>query len=427
MRSGRPLSGAVSVSGAKNSALKLLAAALLAEGTSRITNVPDIADIGAMAAVCEHLGAGVRRDHDALTIDVPGELGTATPPELVRRLRASIVVLGPLVARMGYAHLAQPGGCNLGHRGIDMHLRGLEALGAEVAIGEEHVEVRADRLVGADVELPFPSVGATENLLLAAVTAKGVTRIGNAAREPEIVDLVAFLQGLGAVIEGEGTSEIEVVGVGRLRPTQHAVVGDRIEAGTYAAAAALAGGEVKIDGVDPVHLGLPLDKLRAIGVGVDAGEDHLVVRGPWGSPRSTLALGATDVVTLPFPGVPTDLQAAFLTLLTQAGGTSMVTENVFDGRFVIVDELRRMGASIDVEGHHALVHGPRHLHGAVVTAPDLRAGAALVLAGLVAEGETTVVGAHHVDRGYSDFAGRLRSLGADVDRLQVADGVVATR
>ena len=346
----------------------------------------------------------------------------------MRRLRASIVVLGPLVARTGRAHLAQPGGCNLGSRGIDMHLQGLEALGAEVAVGEDYVEVRADRLTGADVELPYPSVGATENLLLAAVTAKGVTRIGNAAREPEIVDLIAFLQGLGAVIDGAGTSDLEVVGVGRLQPTEHAVVGDRIEAGTYAIAAALAGGEVKIDGVVPAHLAMPLEKLRAMGVEVDEGEDHVVVRGAWGAPPAPRAnrlttLRATDLVTLPFPGVPTDLQAAFLTLLTQAGGTSMVTENVFDGRFVIVEELRRMGAAIEIEGHHALVHGPSRLAGTTVRAPDLRAGAALVLAGLVAEGETVVADAHHVDRGYSDFAGRLRNLGADVDRVRAGDRV----
>jgi UDP-N-acetylglucosamine 1-carboxyvinyltransferase len=417
VRGGHALSGTVRVSGAKNSALKLLAAALLAEGQSILRNMPAITDVQAMAAVVEHLGAEVRIVDDAYVLDVPSEVGTSAPAHLVKALRASIIVLGPLLARTGRARVAQPGGCNLGSRGIDMHLAGLERLGAEIIYGDDYVEARADRLVGADLELDYASVGATENLLMAAVTARGATRIANAAREPEIVDLAAFLSAMGAEISGAGTSDVSIRGVERLRSADHSVVPDRIEAGTYAVAAALAGGEVKIDGVVPRHLRLPLTKLRALGVEVDEGDGHLVVRGPHRPTGNARRLRALDIVTLPHPGFPTDLQAQMLVLLTQAYGTSMVTENVYDARLTIVAELQRMGADVTVEGHHAIVRGPTRLSGATVRATDLRAGAALVLAGLVAHGETTVTEAQHVDRGYSDFAGRLRALGADVERV----------
>lgn len=408
---GQTLAGRVEVSGAKNSALKLLAASLLAEGPTTIRNVPAIADLDAMAEVLRHLGVEVTRDGDVVGCAVPEQIGCETPSSLVRRLRASIVVLGPLVARCGHARVAQPGGCDLGNRSIDLHLSGLTQLGAEITIEEEAVVAEAPRgrLTGADLELPYASVGATENLLMAAVTAEGTTRIGNPAREPEIVDLARMLNEMGARIDGAGTDEIVVVGVDALSPVDHEVVGDRIEAGTYAVAAALAGGEVTIDGVDPNHLRLVLDKLVDAGAGVERHESAVTVTGG--------PLRAVDVVTLPFPGFPTDLQAAFLVLLSQASGTSMVTENVFDGRFRIVDHLARMGVDISVEGHHAIVRGPRPLQGACVDATDLRAGAALVLAGLVAEGRTLVVDAHHIDRGYADLAGRLAGLGADVRRL----------
>ncbi len=417
IRGGRSLSGTVQVSGAKNSALKLLAAALLAEGRSTIRNMPAITDLQAMVAVVEHLGAGVRVVDDAYVLDVPDEIGQSAPAHLVKALRASIIVLGPLLARTGRARVAQPGGCNLGSRGIDMHLAGLERLGAEITYGEDYVEARADQLVGAELELPYASVGATENLLMAAVTARGTTRIANAAREPEIVDLAAFLSGMGAQISGAGGSDITIHGVERLGPVTHSVVPDRIEAGTYAVAAALAGGEVKIDGVVPGHLRLPLTKLRGLGVEVDEGDGHLVVRGPHRPTGHARRLRALDVVTLPYPGFPTDLQAQMLVLLSQTYGSSMVTENVYDARLTIVSELQRMGADITVEGHHAIVRGPAALSGATVRATDLRAGAALVLAGLAASGDTIVTEAQHVDRGYSDLAGRLRALGADVQRL----------
>ncbi|HVM15375.1 MAG TPA: UDP-N-acetylglucosamine 1-carboxyvinyltransferase [Egibacteraceae bacterium] len=414
VRGGRPLSGTVRVNGAKNSALKVAAAALLAEGVTVIRNVPAIGDMRVMVSVLEHLGASVVHDGDAYRIDVPGEVGLSTPVHLARRLRASIVVLGPLLAREGRVRLAMPGGCNLGSRGIDMHLAGLTQMGAAIDYGPDYVEARAARLRGADIELPFASVGATENLLMAAVTADGTTRIINAAREPEIGDLAGFLTAMGADIRGVGSSELVIRGVSALQPTEHAVLPDRIEAGTYAVAAAVTAGEIRLERVVPAHMRLALEKLSAIGAEVQEGEDSLVVRG---DPDRQ----AVDVVTLPYPGFPTDLQPQFLVLLSQSAGTSMLTENVYDGRFSIIPELNRLGADIEVEGHHAIVRGARRLRGAEVHSPDLRAGAALVIAGLVAEGETVVRGAGHVDRGYADFAGRLRALGADVHRAAVSE------
>lgn len=412
VQGGARLNGHVGVSGAKNSALKLLAASLLAHGPTTIRNVPAIADLDAMAEVLGHLGVAVQRDGDVMRCDVPAEIGCETPAPLVRRLRASIVVLGPLVSRCGHARVAQPGGCDLGNRGIDLHLWGLAQLGAEVTLEEEAVLARAPRgrrLRGGDLELPYASVGATENLLMAAVTAEGTTRITNPAREPEIVDLARMLSAMGANVRGAGTDEIVIDGVPELHPVDHTVVGDRIEAGTYAVAGALAGGEVTVDGVDPDHLRLVLGKLGDAGTHVTTGERSVTVTGG--------PLRAVDVVTLPFPGFPTDLQAAFLVLLSQAQGTSMVTENVFDGRFRVVEQLVAMGADVSVEAHHAIVRGPSRLRGASVEAPDLRAGAALVLAGLVAEGRTVVGHAHHIERGYADLLGHLAALGAHVRRL----------
>lgn len=411
VRGGRRLNGEVVVSGAKNSALKLLAAALLAEGTSRIRNVPDIADVHNMIAMLEHLGIGVgKQDDDDLVVDVPVDVGQETSAELAARLRASLVLLGPLVARTGRARLAQPGGCNLGNRSIDMHLSGLAGMGADIQLGPDWIEVRAQRLHGTDIDLEFASVGATENLMLAAVLATGTTTIRNAAREPEIEDLAIFLQKMGADILGAGSPEITIHGVEAVRPVDHWVIGDRIEAGTFAVAAAVTDGELMIRGVDPAFLQLPLAKLLAAGVDVRERPDGFIVRG-------TGELVATDVATLPFPGCPTDLQALFVVLLSQSQGTSMVTENVYDGRFGIVPQLRAMGAEIEVTGHHAIVRGPRRLRGTNVAATDLRAGAALVIAGLVATGSTTVAEARHIDRGYAHFAARLRALGADVERL----------
>ncbi|MDQ3529220.1 MAG: UDP-N-acetylglucosamine 1-carboxyvinyltransferase [Actinomycetota bacterium] len=414
---GGPLTGAVRVGGAKNSALKLVAAALLAPGRTVVHNVPDIADMQVMNRVLQHLGVGVRREGAVLTLDVPAQVGDSTPADLASKLRASIVVLGPLLARRGSVRIATPGGCNLGSRAIDLHLSGLARMGAQIDVGPEHVEARARRLVGTDIELPYASVGATENLLMAAVTASGTTRLGNAAREPEIVDLVEFLQSMGANIRGGGTSEIEVRGVGELRPTRHVVIGDRIEAGTFAVAAAVTRGTIDLQGVRPDHLRLALHKLQAAGVEVAERADGLIVHGGG-------ELQAVDVVTLPFPGVPTDLLSAFLLLASQARGTSMLTENVYESRFSVIDEMVRLGADIHLEGHHAIVRGPAPLTGAVVRATDLRAGAALVIAGLVADGETVVTDPYHVDRGYNDFAARLAALGGNVRRADVVPSLV---
>lgn len=423
VRGGRPLSGTVPVNGAKNSALKLVAAALLAEGRSTVHNVPAIADLAVMKSVLEHLGATVTRDGDGCAIDVPAEIECTTPATLAQQLRASIVVLGPLLARCGRARVAMPGGDKIGSRNIDMHLSGLARMGARIEQGPEGLVAEAERLVGTDIDLPYASVGATENLLLAAVTAAGTTRLANAAREPEVADVAAFLSRMGADISGAGTSVLEIRGVEALHPAEHAVVGDRIEAGTFAVAAAITDGEVRLTDVDPAHLRLPLERLRRAGVEVHAGERELLVRG-------TGDLRRVDIATLPYPGFPTDLQPQFLALLSQASGSSMVTENVFDGRFTIVPELQRMGADVELLGHHAIVRGPRRLRGAQVRGNDVRAGAALVLAGLAADGETVVTEANHVDRGYADFAARLRALGADVqrralDRAETDAGVAA--
>ena len=416
---GARLSGTVKIAGAKNSALKLAAAALLAEGRSTLTNVPGISDIRVMVAILQRLGADVTLDGDALHLDVPGQVAGATPADLASRLRASLVLLGPLLARRGDVRVAQPGGCNLGNRNIDMHLSGLTKMGAEITIGDEHIDARAPggRLHGTDIDLAFASVGATENLMMAAVTAEGRTVIRNAAREPEISDLSDYLNAMGARITGAGTTDIEIDGVPELHPADHHVVGDRIEAGTFAVAGALTDGHVRIEGVRPAHLGIALDKLRTIGARVETSEDALTVSGGQN-------LRSCDLVTLPFPGFPTDLQPQYLVLLSQAAGSAMVTENIFDGRVQFMGELARMGAEVAIEGHHVVVRGPRPLTGRTVRATDLRAGAALVLAGLIAEGQTLVTEPHHVDRGYANFAARLSALGADVERRHV--GAAAT-
>ena len=419
VRGGRRLTGTVRVSGAKNSALKLFAAALLAPGTTTITNVPRISDTRAMADVVRHLGADVVMaagdGTDVATISVPDRLGEGTTLELAGALRASLATFGPLMARMGHAWIAQPGGCNLGSRGVDLHLKGMEALGAEVIIGAEHFEAHAPNgLVGTDFELEYASVGATENLVMAATMARGTTVLRNVAREPEITDLVDFLNAMGARIEGAGSPELRIEGVDAMHPCTHRVVGDRIEAGTYAVAAAKTGGDVTIEGVIPDHLARPLDRLEAAGVGLRLGADSIrVLPSP--------SLQAADVATLPYPGFPTDMLAQFQALLTQAAGESMLTENVYEGRFALIGQLQRLGADITREGHHVVVRGPRRLRGATVRATDLRAGAALVLAGLVADGETVVADPYHVDRGYADFLGKLRHLGADLDRVDDAD------
>ncbi|MGI6106120.1 MAG: UDP-N-acetylglucosamine 1-carboxyvinyltransferase [Raoultibacter sp.] len=413
------LTGEVAVSGAKNSALKLMAAAILGKGTSTIHNVPKISDISIMAEVLKHLGASVSRDGHTLTIDTSTLDCQETPYELVTKMRASISVLGPLVGRFGSARVAMPGGCQIGARKIDMHLVGLEALGVKFEIDHGYLEATTPHgLKGVPVVLEFPSVGATENLLMAAVVAQGTTTIENAAREPEIVDLANMLNEMGARINGAGNSFIEIEGVdlSELKPCEHTTVGDRIEAGTLLTGGALMGGPLTVRGIDPSFLRMAIMKLEAMGCDVSVAEDAITVS------RSNPLL-ATEIQTLPHPGFPTDLQAQFMLLACVADGNSVITENIFENRFMFASELMRMGADIIIEGHHALVRGVKGLQGAPVSCTDLRAGAALVLAGIYADGETHIHDIDHIDRGYEDYVGKLSSLGADVKRLIIDDSI----
>ncbi|MCI1665703.1 MAG: UDP-N-acetylglucosamine 1-carboxyvinyltransferase [Atopobiaceae bacterium] len=413
---GHPISGEVTVEGAKNSALKLMAATILAPGTNTITNVPNISDVHVMGKVLKRLGATVEVEGEhTLVIDSGSIDRWETPYELVAKMRASTAVLGPLIARFGHAVVAMPGGCNIGARKIDMHILGLEALGVEFSIDHGYIHASAPSgVIGADVTLEFASVGATENLIMASVHAKGTTTIENAAREPEIVDLANMLNEMGARVRGAGSPIIEVEGVGDLHPVEHEVVGDRIEAGTFLAAGALAAGPVHVSGFDPVHLGLVLKKFEAMGMDV-----HREARGCTIS--RTGSIRPCDIQTLPYPGFPTDMQAQTMCLLAMADGECIVTENVFENRFMFAGELIRMGADIRIEGHHAIVRGVEHLSGAQVKSPDLRGGAALVMAGLVADGITTVSNVFHIDRGYEHFTEKLLALGAHVERDVLPD------
>lgn len=407
------LCGDVNVSGAKNSVLKLMAAALLGCGASTIHNVPVISDIEIMSEVLDRLGATVKRSGHDLIVDTAQVNSCETPYELVSKMRASISVLGPLIGRFGEAHVAMPGGCQIGARKIDMHLVGLEALGVEFEVDHGVLVAHTPNgLHGTHVMLEFPSVGATENLLMAAVVAQGTTYIENAACEPEIEDLANMLNAMGAHVSGAGTSNIEVVGttLDSLHPCEHTTVGDRIEAGTFLAGGALTGGPVTVHGINPSFLRMAIMKLRAMGCTVDTGEDWIRV-----SREGDLV--CSDIQTLPHPGFPTDLQAQFMLLASLAEGTSVITENVFENRFMFAAELMRMGADITIDDHHALVRGVTGLQGAPVSSTDLRAGAALVLAGIVADGETRVHHIEHIDRGYEDYVGKLSSLGADVARV----------
>ena len=411
VRGGRRLVGQVAVSGAKNSALKLMAASLLASGTSVLHNVPDIQDVHTMREVLEHLGAAVDVKDGTMTVDTTKVQSHVAPYELVQRMRASIQIMGPLVARFGHARVAMPGGCNLGPRKIDIHLRGLAEMGGTVRSDHGFVEVTAARLHAVDMFLDYPSVGATENLLMAAVMADGTTTLENVAREPEIVDLCKFLVSMGADITGAGSSTIRVNGVKEMRPAEHTVLGDRIEAGTFLIMSAVTGGDVEVTGISPHVLDLFLSKLRAVGVQIHENTRSIHASG---DPER---YSAVDVATLPYPGFPTDLQAQMMVLLSIARGVSVVTENVFENRFGFVDELIRLGAEIRVDGNHAVINGGRLLTGAIVRCPDLRAGAALAAAGLLAEGCTELREVQHIDRGYERLEDKLRSLGADVERV----------
>jgi UDP-N-acetylglucosamine 1-carboxyvinyltransferase len=409
---GARLQGEVRVTGAKNSVLKLMAAALLAQGRSTIHEVPDILDVAIMGELLRRLGCEVEhsREMAVVTIDVPERLQHRADYDLVRRMRASICVLGPLLARCGAVDVALPGGDNIGSRGLDMHVDGLQRMGATVV--SEHgylIATSEGRLRGASVWLDFPSVGATETILMSAVTASGTTVIDNVAREPEIVDICRMLLQMGARIDGVGSATLTVEGVESLNPVEHRAVPDRIVAGTWAVAAAITGGEVIVRNAVAGHLQIALEKLTTAGAVVTELADGFAVRME-GRPR------AVDIVTLPYPGFPTDLQPQFIALNAIAEGAALVTENLFEARFRFVQELARLGADVRTDGHHALVRGRTGLSGAPVEATDIRAGAGLVLAGLVAEGTTTVYGASHIDRGYAGFVPALRGLGAMVDR-----------
>ncbi len=407
---GAHLRGEVTVTGAKNSVLKLMAAALLAEGKTTITNVPEIADVDIMSDLLTRLGCTVVHTGDRVTIDVPAIPGHRADYDLVRKMRASINVLGPLVARIGKAEVALPGGDAIGSRGLDFHIKGLTSLGANAHIEHGYVIAEAPTgLIGATVELDFPSVGATENIMTAAVLAKGVTKIDNAAREPDVVDLGEFLISMGAQIHGLGTPLVTITGVQTLKPTTHATIPDRIITGTWAFAAAMTKGDITIHGARSHDLELPLEKLASAGAIVTTTADGIRVRMD-SRPR------AIDVATLPYPGFPTDLLPMVIALNSIADGHSLVTENVFESRFMFVNELIRLGAQISVDGHHASIDGVPELSSAPVEATDIRAGAGLILAALVSEGETTIDQAFHVDRGYPNFAQQLVSLGAKVSR-----------
>lgn len=407
---GNRLSGEVAVGGAKNSVLKLMAATLLAEGTSTITNCPDILDVPLMAEVLRGLGATVELNGDVVRITSPDEPKYDADFAAVRQFRASVCVLGPLVGRCKRAKVALPGGDAIGSRPLDMHQAGLRQLGARCNIEHGCVVAEADHLRGAEIQLEFPSVGATENILMAAVVAEGVTTIHNAAREPDVVDLCAMLNQMGAQISGAGTSTMTITGVDRLYPTEHRVIGDRIVAATWGIAAAMTHGDISVTGVDPQHLQLVLHKLHDAGATVTQSDDGFRVV-QYERPK------AVNVATLPFPGFPTDLQPMAIALASIADGTSMITENVFEARFRFVEEMVRLGADARTDGHHAVIRGITQLSSAPVWSSDIRAGAGLVLAGLVADGDTEVHDVFHIDRGYPLFVENLKSLGAEIERV----------
>ena len=408
---GARLQVAVKVDGAKNSVLKLMAAALLAEGSTTLTNCPEILDVPLMQKVLEGLGCSVVIDGTTVTIDTPAIPSSDADFDAVRQFRASVCVLGPLTARCGKARVALPGGDAIGSRPLDMHQSGLEKLGATTHIEHGAVVTEAAELVGANIKLDFPSVGATENILTAAVLAKGTTVLDNAAREPEIVDLCSMLLEMGADISGAGTSTITINGVDKLSPTNHEVIGDRIVAGTWAYAAVMTQGDITVSGIAPRHLHLPLSKLRSAGADIETYENGFRVRMNE-RPKSV------DYQTLPFPGFPTDLQPMAIGLSAIADGTAVITENVFESRFRFVDEMLRLGADAQVDGHHVVIRGQEKLSSTDVWSSDIRAGAGLVLSAFCADEQTTVHDVFHIDRGYPHFVENLQALGATIERGQ---------
>ncbi|QAV25668.1 UDP-N-acetylglucosamine 1-carboxyvinyltransferase [Neobacillus thermocopriae] len=413
VRGGKRLSGTVKVEGAKNAVLPVIAATLLAsEGKSVIYDVPELSDVYTISEVLRHLQADVTVGNNKIVVDASGELSIEAPFEYVRKMRASVLVMGPLLARKGRARVALPGGCAIGSRPIDQHLKGFEAMGATVKIGNGFIDAEVNgKLRGAKIYLDFPSVGATENIMMAAVLAEGTTIIENCAKEPEIVDLANFLNAMGAKVRGAGTGTIRIDGVTTLYGAEHTVIPDRIEAGTFMIAAAITGGNVLVQGAVPEHLTSLIAKLEEMGVTIIEEDSGLRVIAPD-------KLKAVDVKTMPHPGFPTDMQSQMMALLMKAEGTSMVTETVFENRFMHVEEFRRMNADMKIEGRSVIINGPCNLQGAEVAATDLRAAAALILAGLAAEGYTRVTELKHLDRGYVRFHEKLAALGADIERVR---------
>ena len=424
IRGGKPLRGTIPIGGAKNAALPLMTAALLTEGALTLANMPHLADITTLANLLVQHGVELRLDGNSpngghtgrvLALTAGRIANTTAPYDLVRKMRASILVLGPLLARAGKAKVSLPGGCAIGTRPVDLHLKGLQQLGARIELKEGYIEAEAPHgLAGAEIVFPSVSVGATENLLMAATLARGDTVLANAAREPEVSDLAICLQSMGARIEGIGTDTLRIQGVKSLSGARHDVVPDRIEAGTYAMAAAIAGGEVELLGARPELMNSALDIIRQAGATVTPTAKGIMVQ------RTQGPLRGTDVMTEPFPGFPTDLQAQIMALLTTADEASMITETIFENRFMHVPELRRMGANINLHGASAMVRGVPKLTGAPVMATDLRASVSLVLAGLVAEGETVVNRVYHLDRGYERLEEKLAACGAEIERVKEA-------
>ena len=411
IQGGTKLTGTVKVSGAKNAVLPIIAASLLGSTPSRLLEAPNLEDVRTISEVIAHLGVPVGYEADALVIDSANITTCEAPYELVRKMRASFLVMGPLLARFGRAKISLPGGCAIGTRPIDLHLKGFEALGAEIELGHGYVEARAPHgLTGARIYLDFPSVGATENILMAAAMAKGQTILENPAEEPEIVDLANFLNAMGARVRGAGTNVIRIEGAPELKGCTHTVIPDRIEAGTYMVGAAITDGDVYIENALTEHLKPVVAKLKEAGAKIEEDVDGVRVCG-------TGRLRSIDIKTLPYPGFPTDMQAQMMALMTVARGTSVITETVFENRFMHVDELKRMGANIKIEGRSAVVEGVSTLQGCPVKATDLRAGAALVLAALAASGQTEIGYLHHIDRGYDNLVKKLQGLGADIKRI----------
>ncbi|WP_182914685.1 UDP-N-acetylglucosamine 1-carboxyvinyltransferase [Paenibacillus thiaminolyticus] len=416
VRGGKRLTGTVRVSGAKNSVLPIIAASLLGEhGVSVICDAPPLDDVKTIHHVLEKLGANLTYSNETIRVNAEHLHSYEAPYELVRKMRASFLVMGPLLARAGQARISLPGGCAIGTRPIDQHLKGFEAMGAQIGLGQGYIEAKVNgRLKGAKIYLDVASVGATENIMMAATLAEGTTTIENAAREPEIVDLANYLNKMGAKVRGAGTGVIRIEGVEQLHGAEHTVIPDRVEAGTYMVAAAMTGGDVYVEGAIADHLGPVIAKMEEMGVQIEPDENGIRV-------RADRPLKAVDVKTLPYPGFPTDMQSQIMALLLVAEGTSVVTETVFENRFMHVDEFSLMSANIKVDGRTAVVTGGAKLVGAKVCATDLRAGAALICAGLVAEGTTEVSGVQHIDRGYVNIAEKLSALGADIYRVSIEE------